>query len=753
MAICWAVEPVRAQDSPSLSVADATAIEGDDDDPEPELDFTGYTGVHLGEGDVRSVTVTLSQPSGRTVTVDYLTWPAGTNKAEAGSDYAHVAGTLTFAPGEIRRTVRITTFDDELYETPIETFVLEFKNLQGATFARRRLFVEGRWLMVADFHLSDDEMVPSVVVVGALGLESAGELAFPVYLSGPIEAPVSMDYSTANGTAVSGDDYTAATNATLSFAAGETERTVRIAIVDDDVDENAIETFALTLRQGYAPLADSTGDLEVTGTIQDDDGTTGLAVGDATASEGEGSLTFAVTLGGQSGGSVTVDYATSDGTATAQRDFTDATGTLTFEPGETRRTIVVPLLDDDIHEPSESFPVSLSGAVGANVVHGTATGLIRDDEVPPFITIRGSESLETAIMEFVVTVRPESDATVTVDYVTDRTLIAERAPAFSLADESDFVYQAGTLTFAPTETSKTIRVQILEDAVDEPVEAVVVTLTDPVNARFATRQGSPECPWSACGMACCDCGTIIDDDASPVLAVTGGEDVEGGTARFDVTLAGSTTSRRVTVDYATRDGTATADEDYRATRGALTFVAGTTSKTVSVTLLDDDVDEGKERFTLELSSPVNATLGVGTAAGTIIDDDWACLAASPGRVLLFAPSTHPHRQGFVRIINHSAEAGEVRIEAIDDSGHRIGSVPLSIGRRAVGHFNSDDLETGNPDKGLADGLGPVGDGSLRLELTSSLDIEVLSYMRTRDGFVTSLHDPAPAAAGCIGRCS
>ena len=103
------------------------------------------------------------------------------------------------------------------------------------------------------------------------------------------------------------------------------------------------------------------------------------------------------------------------------------------------------------------------------------------------------------------------------------------------------------------------------------------------------------------------------------------------------------------------------------------------------------------------------------------------------------------RQGFVRIINHSPRVGDVAIEAYDDAGVRR-SLTLSIASAETVHFNSDDLENGNPGKGLTGSTGP-GQGDWRLVLASGLDIEVLSYVRTTDGFLTAMHDTVPAADG------
>ena len=105
------------------------------------------------------------------------------------------------------------------------------------------------------------------------------------------------------------------------------------------------------------------------------------------------------------------------------------------------------------------------------------------------------------------------------------------------------------------------------------------------------------------------------------------------------------------------------------------------------------------------------------------------------------------RQGFVRIVNRSATAGGATVYAIDDGGARRGPVTLDFAPRQALHFNSDDLQRGNADKGVA-GVGAPGTGDWRLEITSELDLQVLAYLRTRPGgFLTSMHDVAPEADG------
>ena len=112
---------------------------------------------------------------------------------------------------------------------------------------------------------------------------------------------------------------------------------------------------------------------------------------------------------------------------------------------------------------------------------------------------------------------------------------------------------------------------------------------------------------------------------------------------------------------------------------------------------------------------------------------------------LFLAASNSVRHGFARIINRSDWAGEVRITAIDDAGARFGPLTLELDAGQTLHFNSDDLEFGNSAKGLSRGVG-TGQGDWRLELKSDLNIEALAYVRTADGFVTTMHDVAPAVA-------
>lgn len=115
--------------------------------------------------------------------------------------------------------------------------------------------------------------------------------------------------------------------------------------------------------------------------------------------------------------------------------------------------------------------------------------------------------------------------------------------------------------------------------------------------------------------------------------------------------------------------------------------------------------------------------------------------ADAAHVSTFAPKSHEMRQGFARVVNHGDSTAMIQMEAFNDAGQRHGPVTLTLGAGEAAHFNSTDLEDGNEDKGLSGNTG-AGTGAWHIELRGD-GLEVLAYMRTDDGFVTSLHDTAP----------
>ena len=160
--------------------------------------------------------------------------------------------------------------------------------------------------------------------------------------------------------------------------------------------------------------------------------------------------------------------------------------------------------------------------------------------------------------------------------------------------------------------------------------------------------------------------------------------------------------------------------------------------------------QGKWRLRVTADGPVVVMSLLSSPTGNLTNLSTAPATRSPGEphvVPLFPSASDPlRRQGFLRVVNRSGRPGTVAVEACDDGGTVCATATLALEAGRTRHFNSDDLELGNPGKGLATGTGP-GVGDWRLTLSSDLDIEVLAYVRTEDGFVTSMHDVAPDIPG------
>ncbi len=534
-------------------------------------------------------TVSLSAANVRQVTVAYAT-ADGTASAEA--DYRKTSGELQFAPGETEQTVTVQVLGDTRPEAD-ETFTVTLSSPVNAKLAR----AEATGTIV-----NDDTVVASVVDAWAEeGDSGAADLDFTVTLSSASNIEVMVSYATADGTASAGTDYRAASGE-LRFAPGETEQTVSVQVLGDKRPE-ADETFTLTLS---SPVNAEVAHSEATGTIVNDD--TALAsIADARMEEGDDDATdldFTVTLSPASDVEVTVSYATADGTASAGKDYRAASGELRFAPGETEQTVSVPVLGDIRPEADETFTLTLSSPVNAELARAEATGTIVNDDMAlaSVADARMEEGDDGATdLDFTVTLSVAGDLEVTMAYATaDGTASAGK----------DYRAASGKLRFAPGEMEQTVSVPVLGDMRPEVDETFTLTLSSPVNAELARAEAT---------------GTIVNDDtALASVADARMEEGDGGATDLDFTVTLSVAGDlEVTMAYATADGTASAGEDYQAASGKLMFAPGETEQTVSVPVLGDMRPEADETFTLTLSSPVNAELTRAEATGTIVNDDTA----------------------------------------------------------------------------------------------------------------------------------
>ena len=339
-----------------------------------------------------------------------------------------------------------------------------------------------------------------------------------------------------------------------------------------------------------------------------------ISVSDATVQEAEGAvLVFTATLSHASSRTVTVDYATSDGTAVAGSDYTAASGTLTFNAGDTSQTVQVTVLTDSEDESQETLTLTLSNPSQATLDDATGTGTIENGE-----SSSGTQEdppAEDPPAETPVVLLTASFANVPADhdgsnFTFDLNFSENVNAGYARIRDDAFTVSGGAIASASRKTQGSNQGWTVEV---NPTGNGAVSITLPETT---------DC--DASGAICTDDSRKLSQSTSatvagpPAIAVSDAtvQEAEGAVLVFTATLSHAS-SRTVTVDYATSDGTAVAGSDYTAASGTLTFNAGDTSQTVQVTVLTDSEDESQETLTLTLSNPSQATLDDATGTGTI----------------------------------------------------------------------------------------------------------------------------------------
>jgi hypothetical protein len=299
-------------------------------------------------------------------------------------------------------------------------------------------------------------------------------------------------------------DYTAVSvSDTVVFEPGQTSKTIPITIIDDSTPEPN-ETIQVTLSN---PTNATLGANTVhTYTINDNDvviPTVQFQAATSNGSEATTSVNIPVTLSAATTATVTVNYAVTGGTATGGgTDYTLAAGQLTFVPSDTSENIPVTINNDTLDEVDETIIVTLSSPTNATLGSPTShTYTINDDDAAPtvaFSTTSSNGSEATANVNLAVTLSAASGQTVTVNYA---------ATGGTATSPADYTISGTSLTFNPGETSKNVPITVVDDALVEGNETIIVTLSNPTNATLGANTTHTY--------------TINDNDAAPTFVAAG----------------------------------------------------------------------------------------------------------------------------------------------------------------------------------------------------------------------------------------
>ena len=554
--------------------------------------------------------VSLSVASSKTVTVSYAT---ADGTATAGSDYTAASGALTFEPEATEsKTITVAVTDDgEDEEVESETFTVGLSGAANATLQDA----------TGTGTIEDDDDPAVTVAFGAASytaVEGGSGATVVLRLSADPERTVEIPLTVAAGGNAAAGDYEVSAEA-VTFVSGETVKNVTVTAVEDAVDDDG-ESVTLGFDAMQLPAGVTLGSVTAAVVELEDNDERGVTVTPArlTVTEGGAAESYTVVLGSEPTAEVTVSVTTDLADTGVRVD----PGSLTFTAADwsTAQTVAVSGAEDDnaLAEPVVTLAHAASGGdySGAEVA-GVAVTVLENDV--PTLAIAGAAGAESAgVLEFEVSLSVASSNTVTVAYATaDDTAEAG----------TDYEAVSGTLTFAPGVTnSQTIEVRITDDGADEEVESetFTVTLSGETDAVLGVASAT---------------GTIKDDDDPAVRVAFGAASyraAEGGDdAGVAVTLSADP-ERTVEIRLTAAEGGGGAAGDYTLSATSLTFDSGATAGVVTVTAVEDAVDDDGESVTLGFDAtqlPAGVTLGSVTAAVVELEDnDERGVTVTPARL-------------------------------------------------------------------------------------------------------------------------
>ena len=562
-------------------------------------------------------TVTRGGNSAGTATVDWALSSAHAVVADfstndgLGSNGGLPSGTISFADGEASQTITIDVVGDVTVESD-EAFTITLSNAAGGQIQTA----------TASSTIVNDDATIAITVASAVKDEgNSGQTAFTFTISrsGALSDAETVDFAITGSGAhpVNGADFGGTLpSGTLTLPAGEASVTLTINVAGDLAGEPD-EDFTVTLSNPSSGVTITTA--TANGTIQADDVVFAMSAPSTLLEGNPGDTThfdFVVSRSGNLTGSQTINWSVAGIGAdpTTAGDFDSTSGAVTFNAGETSKTISVAVKGDYAGEADESFRVTLSGPGGVVFINATADATITDDEASLRISGAGASHSEggsgsTTDFSFTVTRSGNTGLAATVDWAV--------GAGDSLAnDYLGGVLPSGNLAFASGEVSKTITVQVAGDVVVESDESFSVNLSN-------ASTGADIVVGAATG-------TIVSDDVEwtiAALSIPSGEGDGASNYVFRVTRSGSLSA--TTLDWsAAGSGTDLATtSDFVGNlfpSGTLTFAQGQATQDFSVQIAGDSIREADEGFTVTLASPADSlthSYASQTASASIVNDD------------------------------------------------------------------------------------------------------------------------------------
>jgi uncharacterized repeat protein (TIGR01451 family) len=468
--------------------------------------------------------------------------------------------------------------------------------------------------------------------------------------SAPLAANVSVRYFTSDtGSAIAGLDYTAVAGTATFTSPTDNTKTVSIPLRKDDIAEGA-ETFRFTLAEPTLGATLGTPSA-ATITINDIDrgGVVVLDPAAYTVSESAGNVSVTLRRAGGSAANASVLVTTVNGTAIDGKDFGGVDQTVVFGPGQTTKTVTVPILQNLLPDGDRTFSVRLGSAGGGATIGTPSTASVKiqdDDSVIEF------ESTEFSAREGT----PGVISVVRRGARMARAVVSYNLSGITAIPGVDFTGSlSGSLTFKPNAARSSFTIPTRSSNLLNGNRSVALALGLPTGAQLG--------PNSTARFI------ITDDDQPGVLRMgSASYRVREGAGSVSVDILRQPAPRsngrlgaNVSVSYATRSGNASAASDFTPVEGTAVFGARETRKTIRIPISQDALVEGRETFFVDLSSPSGgATLGSPSSASITIDDDDA------GGLVFLSQRAYRVNEGAghisITVVRSGGRAGNVSVD-------------------------------------------------------------------------------------------
>jgi hypothetical protein len=459
-------------------------------DPAPTVDISIDTTTGT---EAATTAITVTATASAAVSGDQTVDLAVTGTGITASDYTLSNTSITIADSATSGNVTFTVQNDTLYEGDETATLTIFNPSAGISLGTTSS---------QNVTITDNDSQPSVTLglSGSPLAENAGVATVTATLSNPSYQDVTVNLGLSGTATGSGTDYTASANS-ITILAGNTNGNITLTGNNDSLDEND-ETIIVDISS--VTNGTESGTQKVTATITDDDPTPTLSINDVSANEGNSGTStfdFTVTLSAASGLTVTVNYATSDGTATtANSDYAAISSTtLTFNPGDIAKTFNVTVNGDSVYENDETFNVNLSSPSNATIADNQGSGTITNDDSLPTVSFTAANqnvAESTASTTITAQLSAASSQNVTVPFTVN-------GGSTATGGGTDYSISTTPLTITAGNNSANITITLNNDSEDEPDETVIVNMGTPTNAT----QGATTTHTT----------TIQDDDVSLVI--------------------------------------------------------------------------------------------------------------------------------------------------------------------------------------------------------------------------------------------